>query len=270
MRPLAVGDHQPAVVADDDLRADRRDRLLALRQVPLVDVVEQRGQVLAVHLAGDGEAQEGQQRGGDVVRGRVPVDVVAALLAVRVADQVRDLVGEAVGGGRWRGPSSRARRAPCRGRRARTRAVSSGHRVDQLAELVVHGLHVLAYASRTRSMSLSEKSSATSGRRSARRRRPPLGRAGRRTAAPRTASIGSNGSTPTKKRVPSFDLARAPAMPSRKVRSVASVSARERLEQLLRRCPSRACRRATPRRRAAGRAHVREARARGTSGLSVT
>ena len=97
---LAVGHHQPAAVAHDDAGAHGGDRPRAVRQVVLVHVVEQRGEVLALHLAGDGEAHEGQERGRDVVGGGVPVDVVAGHLAVRMADQVRDLVRLAVRGRR--------------------------------------------------------------------------------------------------------------------------------------------------------------------------
>ena len=113
-----------------------------LREVLLVHVVEQRGEVLAVHLPGDREAEEGQQRGRDVVRGRVPVDVVAGLLAVRMADQVGDLVGDPVRGGR--GPAHvavLAEREAVVAEHEQDGVVR--HLVEQLAELVVHRLDVV-------------------------------------------------------------------------------------------------------------------------------
>ena len=140
---LAVGHHQEAVVADDDQLAARRDRVGPVGQVLLVHVVEQRGEVLAAHLPGDREAEVAQQRGRHVVGGGVPVHAVAALVAVRVADQVRDLVRAAV---RGRGAAAEERVVAERdadvAEHVDERVV--GHRVEQPADPVVHLLHVVA------------------------------------------------------------------------------------------------------------------------------
>ena len=138
---LAVGDDEPAVVADDDLRADGGDHLLALRQVPLVHVVEQRGEVLAVHLAGDRQPEERQAVGATSCVDAYQAMWSPAVLPARVPDQVRDLVGQAVRGGRRPAHVAvLAERQAVVAEHEHGRVV--GDRVEHPAELVVHGLHV--------------------------------------------------------------------------------------------------------------------------------
>ena len=163
----------------DDVGADRGDVVAAVVEVPLVDVVEQRGEVLAAHLAGDGHAHEGQDRRGDVVRGGVPVDVVAGPVAVGVADQERHLVGGPVRGRGWRCRGSRGRRARCPGRRSPRAAWSRAGRAPssvstQPPDRVVDRLHVLARRPRAPCRSRRRRSSAArrAGRSSGRCPRP--------------------------------------------------------------------------------------------------
>ena len=73
------------------------------------------------------------------------------------------------------------------------------HLVEQLAELVVHGLHVLHVGlAHAVDLAVAETRAPRAGRRWDRGRPPRRARASRRRAARAYASAGSNGSTPTK------------------------------------------------------------------------
>ena len=85
----------------------------------------------------------GEDRRRHVVGRGVPLDAVAALLAVRVADEVRDLVGAPVGGRRAAAEEGVVpERVADVAESEHERVVGNG--VEQLAELVVDRLHVVA------------------------------------------------------------------------------------------------------------------------------
>ena len=224
--PLAVGHHQPAVVADDDLRADGGDRLLArsgrshwstssnsaVRSSPsiLPGIVRPRNE-RAVGATSCVEAYQSMSSPA--------FSPLGCRIRYGTSYDSRCEVGAAAARG------SRARRARGRGRRARTRPCRPGTSSSSLPSSsstastwshvrLAHSVDVLVGE-----LELHEPAV-----RAARGRRPPPGRAGRRTAARRTASTGSNGSTPTKKARRVLHLAQRLRCPARNVRLVASVS----------------------------------------------